>query len=102
MEIVNREEVLPPAKIANMEWVPGELANKLSGVMAQEVVGTLAMMTAATQAASQAARIRQPASSWKRLGVCSVTKRWSRRAVRSGIRLAATVETMIPAAITKG
>ena len=96
MEIVDREGVFPRAATPNTDWALDELASKKKEGMAQE-----AAALATATAAIKVARIPQPASSWRRPVVCSVTKRWYRRAVRSVIRLAVMVTTMIPAAITE-
>jgi hypothetical protein len=97
MEIVDKVEVLAPAKTLNMVWAPDELAPKSKEAMAQEVV-TPAMMTVATKAV-KAARIPQAASSCRRLGPCSAIRVWSRRAARSVNRL--VMVAMITVAITK-
>jgi len=100
MEIVDKVEVLAPAKTLNMVWAPDELAPKSKEAMAQEVV-TPAMMTVATKAAKavKAVRIPQAASSCRRLAPCSAIRVWSRRAARSVNRL--VMVAMITAAITK-
>ena len=89
--------VLPSAATVSTEWVLDAPVSKRQVDM--EV--SWARVVAMTIAAPLEARIRQLASSWKKLVVCSIVRVWSRRAARSASRLVAMVAAMILAAITR-